>query len=145
MSITFKFLFEESELVTVVSFSDLTIDKLLDVEATTESLFIILFPLEDSIVLSLVILFVLSVALRWWAVFDSSLLILPPAITVLLFPVFSSCALAAPPKKINEPIATDAIPKLNFFIPYFTNFLSTLFLNIFPPGFYLKYMYLNFN
>ena len=144
MSITFKFLFEKSELVTVVSFSDLTIDKLVDVEATTESLFILLFPLEESSVLSLVILFVPSTLSACLIIFNSSLLLLPLAITVL-FPLFSSCALAAPPKNINEPIATDAIPKLNFFIPYFTNFLSTLFLNIFPPGFYLKYMYLDFN
>ena len=134
MSITFKFLFKESELITVVSFSDLTFDELVDVEATTESLFILLFPLEESSVLSLVILFVLSTLSACLVIFNSSLLLLPLAITVLLFPLFSSCALAAPPKNINEPIATDAIPKLNFFIPYFTIFLLIIFLNIFPPS-----------
>ena len=134
MSITFIFLFEESELITVVSFSDLTIDELIDVEATTESLFILLFPLEESSVLSLVILFVPSTLSACLVIFNSSLLLLPLAITVLLFSLFSSCALAAPPKNTNEPIATDAIPKLNFFIPYLTIFLLIISLNIFPPS-----------
>ena len=91
-------------------------------------------PLEDSSVLSLVILFVCSTLLTCLVIFDSSLLVLPVAITVLSLSLFSSCALAAPPKNTNEPIATDAIPKLNFFIPYFIIFLLILFLNIFPPS-----------
>ena len=60
LSITFKFLFEESELVTIGLFSDLITDELVEVETGTESLFSALLPLEDSIVLSLVIFFVFS-------------------------------------------------------------------------------------
>ena len=134
LSITFKFLFEESELLTVGWFSDLIADELVEVEAATESLFTLLLLLEDSSVLSLVILFVCSTLLTYLVIFDSSLLVLPVAITVLSLSLFSSCALAAPPKNTNEPIATDTIPKLNFFIPYFTIFLLILFLNIFPPS-----------
>ena len=131
LSITFN---EESELVTVVLFSDLITDELSEVETATESLFLALLPLEDSSILSLVILFVFSTLLTCLVIFDSSLLALSLAITVLLLSLLSSCALATPPKNTNEPMATDTIPKLNFFIPYFTIFLLILFLNIFPPS-----------
>ena len=134
LSITFKFSFEESELVTVVLFSDLITDELSEVETATESLFLALLPLKDSSILSLVILFVFSTLLTCLVIFDSSLLALSLAITVLLLSLLSSCALATPPKNTNEPMATDTIPKLNFFIPYFTIFLLILFLNIFPPS-----------
>ena len=98
LSITFKFLFEESELLTVDWFSDLIADELVEVEAATESLFTLLLLLEDSSVLSLVILFVCSTLLTYLVIFDSSLLVLPVAITVLSLSLFSSCALAAPPQ-----------------------------------------------
>ena len=65
LSITFKFLFEESELLTVGWFSDLIADELVEVEAATESLFTLLLLLEDSSVLSLVILFVCSTLLTY--------------------------------------------------------------------------------
>ena len=149
LSIAFKLLFEEFEFVVTSFFPDFAVTIVVKVESVATFLFSILFLLTESIVLSLEIL-LLSLAVLF-----SKLLIVSEVISNFLdfsctvlpfsFRLFSSWALADPPKNTIAPIATDTIPKLSFFIPYFTIFLSILFLNIFPPRFHLKYMYLEFN
>ena len=149
LSRTFKLLFEELEFVVTSFFSDFSFTVVVKVESVATFLFSILFSLTENFILSLEIL-LLSLAVLF-----SKLLVVSEVISNFLdfsctvlpfsFRLFSSWALAEPPKNTNVPIATDTIPKLSFFIPYFTIFLSILFLNIFPPRFHLKYMYLEFN
>ena len=151
LSITFKLLFWESELISTFFLSVFPINSVVKVESVAIFLSSVFFSLTKVVVLSLEI-FLISLALLFSILsaveVDSTFLGVSCTIELLLlllFTLLSSCALAVPPKNTNVPIATDAIPKLSFFIPYFTIFLSILFLNIFPPRFHLKYMYLEFN
>ena len=149
LSITFKLLFEEFELVVTPALSDFPLISVVKVEYVATFLFSILFSVTEVGVIPFEIL-LLSLAFLF-----SKLLVVSEVISkffgfsctivLFLFKLFSSCALAEPLKNTNAPIATDTIPKLSFFIPYFTIFLSILFLNIFPPRFHLKYVYLEFN
>ena len=149
LSITFKLLFWESELISTFFLSFFPINSVVKVESVAIFLSSVFFSLTKVVVLSLEI-FLISLALLFLILsaveVDSTFLGVSCTIELLLlFTLLSSCALAVPPKNTNVPIATDAIPKLSFFIPYFTIFLSILFLNIFPPRYHLKYMYLEFN
>ena len=148
LSITFKLLFWESELISTFFLSFFPINSVVKVESVAIFLSSVFFSLTKVVVLSLEI-FLISLALLFSILsaveVDSTFLGVSCTIELLLFTLLSSCALAVPPKNTNVPIATDAIPKLSFFIPYFTIFLSILFLNIFPPRYHLKYMYLEFN
>ena len=143
LSITFKLLFWESELISTFLLSVLPINSVVKVESVAIFLFSVFFSLTEVVALPVEILSLLFSILTAVEV-DSTFLGVSCTIELLLFLLLftlpSSCALADPPKNTNAPIATDTIPKLNFFIPYFTIFLSILFLNIFPPRFHLKYM-----
>ena len=145
LSITFKLLFWESELISTFLLSVLPINSVVKVESVAIFLFSVFFSLTEVVALPVEILSLLFSILTAVEV-DSTFLGVSCTIELLLllllllFTLPSSCALADPPKNTNAPIATDTIPKLNFFIPYFTIFLSILFLNIFPPRFHLKYM-----
>ena len=110
---------------------------LFSTEATT--LFSLLFKSLLFCVLEVVTLFSTEATTLFSLLFKSLLFCVLEVATLFsifvlvtfVFPV--SWALASFPKNINAPIATEAIPKLNFLIPYLTILLSNLCLSIFPP------------
>ena len=118
-------------------FCVLEVVTLFSTEATT--LFSLLFKSLLFCVLEVVTLFSTEATTLFSLLFKSLLFCVLEVATLFsifvlvtfVFPV--SWALASFPKNINAPIATEAIPKLNFLIPYLTILLSNLCLSIFPP------------
>ena len=134
LSKTFKLLFEDwlpLELAWLtILFSTVEAVTLL-VDLVSESIIVVLwfklflFSTEATTLFSLLFKSLLFCVLEVATLFSIFVLV------TFVFPV--SWALASFPKNINAPIATEAIPKLNFLIPYLTILLSNLCLSIFPP------------
>ena len=115
----------ELALLTILFSTAEVVPLLVDLVDEFIAVVLFLFSAEESTLFSLLFISLLFCVLEVVILFSIFVLV------TFVFPI--SWALASLPKNINAPIATEAIPKLNFLIPYLTILLSNLCLSIFPP------------